>query len=259
MPETHDPERDSVVLVIPCYNEATRLDVGAFTALAAEDPTVSFLFVDDGSSDNTFEVLAPMAQQNAAQIQVVRHESNRGKAEAVRTGMLAALVSHPSVVGYWDADLATPFSELEGMRRILADQADVQVVTGARINLLGRSVRRNLLRHWIGRIFATAASFVLQLPMYDTQCGAKLFRNQPWISDLFAKEFGTRWILDVEILARMSTEPIVTVAGDPRSIICEYPLDNWFDTEGSKLRLREALGAGVDLGKIFFRYRVKRR
>jgi len=249
-----EPAGSTITLVVPCYNEARRLDIERFAGYASTNPDVAFLFVDDGSTDATAAIIAKLLDRNPAQFQLKQLPSNGGKAAAVRAGFLDALEQTASVVGYWDADLATPLEELEGMRRILMERPGVHIVTGARVNLLGRSVRRNLIRHWLGRVFATIASGVLRLPIYDTQCGAKLFRVQTWTPDLFADPFRTSWVFDVEILARIVSKPIVAVAGDPRSIICEYPLSTWVETEGSKLRIRDAFRAVLDLGKIYWHY-----
>ena len=249
----------TVTLVVPCYNEARRLDIDAFSVFAAANPDVAFLFVDDGSTDDTHKVIAKLLDRNPAQFQLKRLSTNGGKAAAVRAGILEALEQPSSIVGYWDADLAAPLRELEGMRQVLSERPGVHIVTGARVNLLGRSVRRNLIRHWIGRVFATIATAVLRLPMYDTQCGAKIFRVRPWTSELFADPFETTWVFDVEILARVVTPPILGKAGDPRAIICEYPLSAWYDAEGSKLRIHNAFGAVIDLAKIYRRYFSRRR
>ncbi len=256
-----EPTRNeaTVTLVVPCYNEARRLDLEAFAGYASANPDVAFLFVDDGSTDGTSSVIAKLLDRNPAQFQLKRLPANGGKAAAVRAGILDALEQPTGIVGYWDADLAAPLEELDGMRQILAERPGVHIVTGARVNLLGRSVRRNLIRHWIGRVFATVATAVLRLPMYDTQCGAKILRVQSWTADIFAQPFQTSWVFDVEMLARVVSEPIVSIAGDPRSIICEYPLSTWFDTQGSKLRVRNAFGAVFDLGRIYWRYLRPRR
>ena len=127
----------------------------------------------------------------------------------------------------------------------------MEVILGSRVNLLGRDIRRRPWRHYLGRLFATAVSLSLDIPVYDTQCGAKVFRASPAIDAVFAEPFGSRWIFDVEILARYLAQPVA--AGDPprRSRIYELVVPAWHDVPGSRLRWFHYFRAVADLFRIW--------
>jgi hypothetical protein len=79
--------------------------------------------------------------------------------------------------------------------------------------MLGRDIRRSAFRHYAGRLFATFASLQLRLPVYDTQCGAKIFRATPEVVALFGRPFRLRWCFDVEVLSRFDAlAPTAAVA-----------------------------------------------
>lgn len=244
----------TTTLVVPCYNEAKRLNVDSFLAFEGLDDGVKYLFVNDGSSDDTQTLLERMRDARPDVIDVHVMEKNSGKAEAVRVGMLRAAEANPDVVGFWDADLSTGLDELAAFRTIMSDRDDLHMVFGSRVNLLGRNVRRKLLRHYIGRGFATVAAWGLRLPIYDTQCGAKIFRCTDEMRERLAAPFISNWIFDVEILARYIAGRRGTDLPQVGEIVYECPLDAWYDVEGSKIRLRNFFTAGVDLTRIMREY-----
>lgn len=248
------PESPDVTVVIPCYNEAHRLNREAFRAYLSSDVRARLLFVDDGSTDNTVQVLASVCQGFESHAAILRCSVNRGKAEAVRFGILHALQHHdPDIVGFWDADLATPLSAIDQLVKVLDEKAAVMMVFGSRIKLLGRDVQRDLLRHYLGRIFATAASLVLELAIYDTQCGAKLFRANAEAAHLFAYPFLSKWVFDVEIIAR--TRRVYGATTETlHHLIYEFPLEAWEDVAGSKVKPIDFVHAFVDLVRIRFHY-----
>ena len=152
-----------LLLVIPCFNEEKRLDVGAFRAFDAE-----FLFVNDGSTDGTLRLLQSLRDSDARRFSVLNLERNSGKAEAVRLGILAALDRGVDLTGFWDADLATPLAQLPGFLEIFATRPEIEMVFGARVRLLGRDISRHASRHYVGRFGATLISQTLGLAVYDT-------------------------------------------------------------------------------------------
>ena len=248
------------IVVIPCYNEAARLHVEAF-ATFLEDPqnaAIDLLFVNDGSRDATLAVLQSLQTRFLARAAILNQPANRGKAEAVRAGMLHALAQRGcSITGFWDADLATPLAQIHDLAAVLALYPHLTMVFGARVRLLGRDIHRQPLRHYLGRIFATAASKVLRLPIYDTQCGAKLFRANDELRAVLAEPFQSRWIFDVELLARF----MFLHRADPnrmRTLIYEYPLPKWRDIAGSKVTPLDFFRAFGELLHIRQRYLTHR-
>jgi glycosyltransferase involved in cell wall biosynthesis len=243
-------------LVVPCYNEAGRIRPEAFSSFLDDHADTDFVFVDDGSTDETASILAELASGRNARGRVVHLRENRGKAEAVRRGVLAAFDEDPNFIGFWDADLATPLHALSGFVEVMRRRPSVEIVMGSRVKLLGRQIRRRAMRHYPGRVFATLASLVLDLPVYDTQCGAKLFRDGPRTRSIFREPFIAGWIFDVELLARYLELLRVDAEGpSPEDTIYELPLRRWTDVGGSKTRPADFLRAAVDLARIWYRYR----
>jgi glycosyltransferase involved in cell wall biosynthesis len=244
------------IVVIPCFNEAKRLNVPAFVEHAVRGDC-DLLFVNDGSTDGTGDLLDELCEVNPASLSVLHLPQNCGKAEAVRRGVLRAFERQPAFVGYWDADLATPLEAIAEFREYLTAHPQVEILLGARVRLLGRSIERRVSRHCAGRVFATAASWVLQLPVYDTQCGAKLFRNTPRTRSLFGEAFRTRWIFDVELLARFVAAAAVAEQS-PEELIHELPLQRWYDVAGSKVQASDFFRAAFQLAGIAWHYRLNR-
>lgn len=248
------------MLVVPCYNEAERFHAKAFADFLGAHEGVAFLFVNDGSSDGTLARLQAFSAEYPDRALVLDVQPNGGKGEAVRRGMLHALSIAPQAfTGFWDADLATPLDALPNFIEVLDSEPAIDIVFGARIRLLGRHVSRNPMRHYAGRVFATAVSLSLGLPIYDTQCGAKLFRPTALLHRVLFMSFKSRWIFDVEILAR-SLAAWKQAGARPEDKLYELPLQTWIDVAGSKLKPRDFLRSFTDLLKIRHAYvRLLRR
>jgi hypothetical protein len=177
-----------------------------------------------------------------------------GKGEAVRAGLYVALERGAGAVGFADADMSTPVEELLRIHSEIYRRT-VKVVMGSRVRLLGTRVERRAVRHVLGRVFATVASNMLRLRVYDTQCGAKFFQNTPQPRQALASPFASRWAFDVELFSRLLSSPGAPYGpGD----FVELPLLAWTDVKGSKLGFGSALRAGVDLFLIGHRMRRRR-
>jgi glycosyltransferase involved in cell wall biosynthesis len=229
-----------VTLVVPCYNEAARLSAEPFAAWCEAHPEGRLLFVNDGSTDATAEVLETMPGD------VLTLPRNRGKSEAVRAGMLAAMEVPCDAIAVWDCDLSAPLCEMEPMLTRLTEREEVAVVIGSRVAMLGHDIQRSPTRHYVGRFFASAASMTLGLPVYDTQCGAKLWRAGPLLATCLETSFIGPWTYDVELLARVlgqfpATAPVP---------IEEVPLRRWHHEDGSKVKPFDLIRALFNLARI---------
>jgi glycosyltransferase involved in cell wall biosynthesis len=244
-----------LILVVPCFNEEQRLPAEELSTFQLDGAKLEILFVDDGSTDGTAAMLEKLSASAPDRFSLLKLEQNSGKAEAVRRGIIAAMERRPELVGFWDADLATPLREIPAFLEVFATRPEIEMVFAARVRLLGRSISRNPARHYFGRVGATLISQSLGLAVYDTQCGAKLFRVGDSIRELFGERFLSRWIFDVEIIARLVQQRGRDLAA---RAIYELPITAWHDVKGSKVRSTDFFRALKDLGRIRRAYRLRR-
>lgn len=241
-----------VCLVIPCYNEERRLPAREILDFVSANPSVTVCLVDDGSSDGTRQLLETLKRDRPGSVMVLPLTTNGGKAEAVRQGVLhVSRATACPLIGYWDADLSTPLPELREMLSVFERQPASRLVMGSRVRRLGSNIKRRAVRRLLGRIFSALASMVLDLPIYDSQCGAKLFRREI-AETAFADRFMTRWLFDVEMLARLLEQ---FGREEVRRTTVEVPLSAWREVGGSKLRVTHMLEAPFELLRIRALYR----
>jgi hypothetical protein len=105
-------------------------------------------------------------------------------------------------------------------------------------------------------VFATCASLAIGLPVYDTQCGAKIFRNTERLRQVFRTPFRVKWTFDVEILARFLL--LERIFGGPKieERFVEYPLERWDDVPGSKLKVRDFFRGAWEILMIAYMFRA---
>lgn len=218
--------KEKICLIIPCYNEENRIDFKKFIEF---DSNCCFIFVNDGSKDNTAKVIEENIRNND-NMYILDLKINMGKAEAVRQGMLyfktLPIFEETEWVGFWDADLATPLDEVYNFfAYVKTFNYSVDSIWGSRIYKLGSKIKRSAKRHYLGRVFATFVGVLLKVDSYDSQCGAKLFKKE-LIDGVFSEKFISRWIFDVEMLLRLKNHKLV-----------ECPLMRWEDIAGSKIKV----------------------
>lgn len=230
-----------MAIIVPCYNEAERLDTAAFEAFMNRYKDISFIFVNDGSSDATGPMLDDFTSKFRRQTAVLHMPCNGGKAEAVRQGMTAAIARGFRFVGYWDADLATCLSAILEFGTLIRRDGNHTVVIGARLRLLGHQIERDPSRRLFSRAFNLVARLALRLNIRDTQCGAKLFEVDGDLVAALAHPFEASWLFDIELLQRLIARK------GRRDFIYEHALFSWSEIAGSKVSMRKSLKAVAQL------------
>ena len=200
-------EKPYISVVVPAYNEATRIaaTVGTIRAfLESLGKPFEIIVVDDGSADSTCEALAAVEG-----ISAISYKPNRGKGYAVRQGMIA---SRGELVAFTDVDLSAPIGELAKL--ILAIEAGADVAIGSRAlkgSMLG--AHQPLYREIGGKALNLFIRVLAVRGIHDTQCGFKLFRGE-LARRVFPKCIVDGWGFDIEVL-RLAKKEGCSVAEIP--------------------------------------------
>jgi glycosyltransferase involved in cell wall biosynthesis len=184
-------------IVIPAYNESARLGATLEKVLAyvhQQGWDAEVVVVNDGSRDNTAEIVRAFAEKNSA-VRLVENPGNRGKGYSVRNGILN---SHGDVVVFSDADLSSPIEEMPKLLEALTAGADIAI--GSRwLRAELQTQRQSLHRQVFGRVFNLLLRIILGLQFKDTQCGFKAFTRGAAQTILPLQRI-ERWGFDPEIL-----------------------------------------------------------
>ena len=238
--------RNNIVtgIVVPCYNEGLRLDVKSFRSFLKNNTHIAILFVNDGSKDNTEEILKGITDLDNAEY--ITCEINYGKAKAVQIGVNALKNEDIEYIGFWDADLSTPLDDIIKFITILNKNNSLSGIIGSRILKLGNNITYKKKRRYYGRLLMFILYFgpLKNIPIYDSQCGAKLFVKDYAIK-IFEKPLLTNWLFDIEILMRLDKlNPV-------KDCIFELPLDEWVHKSDSKIGFKDSLNILRDLIKLY--------
>jgi len=238
---------NKVCIIIPFFNEEKRFNSSHVANFIENHDDYSFCLVNDGSSDGTLSLLNGL-QSSFNQVKVIDLVQNCGKAEAIRQGMMEVLTWNKfEYVAFLDADFSAPIEVIPFM---LDSHPDISVYLGARIKYLGVNIFRDSFRHYVGRVFATLASSTLNLPIYDTQCGAKIFRKD-LIEVAFGEPFISTWLFDLEVIMRI----VKKLGWNQFSLVSrEIPLYEWIEKGGSKVKMSYMFRLPFDLLKVRKKY-----
>lgn len=240
-------------IIIPCYNEAKRLNITAFVHFIRSEEDYHLCFVNDGSKDGTLQVLEAIQRQCPERISVIDVKQNAGKAAAVRSGARYLYnKSDIEYIGFVDADLSTDFTDFKKLVQSLKEDNKLQLVYGSRRK--GGEIKRNFFRNLLSNIIKSIIYLILGLPIEDTQCGAKVFRKEI-IPIAYDQPFMTRWLFDVEIFIRLKKQ---FGRNKVMELIKEQALDRWVHVEDSKLSVKDSLLIPYRLITIWMAYNVNR-
>ena len=238
-------EHFELIIVVPVYNEAERINLESFKRFLREESKTGFCFIDDGSTDGTACMLHSIKKLLPERVTILSLAKNRGKAGAVYHGMAHCLSGFSfDKIAYLDADLATSLEECKEIARHI--NVTTEFAFGSRIAKLDSVINRKRHRFLMGRFLATIISNQLRLKVYDTQCGCKVF-SQNLARMVFDTGFISSWLFDVEIFHRL-----LHIYGKERLIRAtkEVPLKNWIDKGASKVRFWYLFRIGFDLRRI---------
>lgn len=244
-------QKNCVGVVIPCYNEEERLLSSAFKAFAHKNLGYHLCFVNDGSTDNTLEVLKQLKKSNPGNISIYNCKKNGGKAEAVRQGMQHLIKDQQfDYVGFLDADLSTDFRDFDDLVNTI-ENSDFKIVSGSRMARMGADITKESARKVISKTINLIIQTILGMPFKDTQCGAKVM-DRDIASRMFKEKFITKWLFDVEVFMRMRKFYGRSYA---QKLICEQPLKRWIHADGSRLSIKDSVKIIGQLGQIAIHYK----
>ena len=233
-------------LIVPLYNEAARFDSGYWNQLL-HDSDFNFLFVNDGSTDQTSRILEMLSGDSH---KVLHLPHNVGKAEAIRLGFIEVLQNSQfdcSFLGYIDSDNAFDPVEVVNILGSITNDFDSEstdAIWMSRIKLSGNNIQRTTARHFIGRIIATTLGLGLPDFPYDTQCGFKVFSASQSFRLILEEPFRTRWFVDLELYYRFS------VKQNEWMRVQELPLRSWKEVGGSRIGFSSFLTIAKEICRI---------
>lgn len=165
-----------VTVIVPCFNEEAGLPtlLGRLRAMRSHDAAHDWhvLFVDDGSTDETFTALL-RAAGDEPWIEVVRHHENLGLGAALRTGFTC---THSPIVCTIDSDCTYPPERLPELTAALAAGADI--VTASAWHPSSQSTEASRIRVLLSRTVSGIYKFFIGQDVYTFTCLYRVYRRE---------------------------------------------------------------------------------
>lgn len=236
---------NKVVIIIPCFNEAERLNFSYFNILS-RIKSVVWVFVDDGSTDDTSKILKKYS--NKKNILNIKINHNVGKSNAIVYGMnyASSEISNVGWIGFLDSDGAFATSDVENIINMTSSIGRYDAIYTSRVKMAGRNIKRNNARHIISRLITSLFGLVWEDIPYDTQSGFKLYRYADNFNLILKKPFKTKWFFDIELSIR-------SLKYRKKNLnVWEEPVSSWVDMPGSKINYRQSLRISLEVIYIFY-------
>jgi len=215
--------------------------VSYWNQMLATLPEVKWLFVDDGSTDSTKDMLSNFCAEHGGSVLALNQ--NQGKGNAIRLGFKELVNADQAVsyLGYLDSDGAFSIPDVQRLILLSMQKDEVgvnfpwDVFISSRVAMAGRQIDRKIARHYLGRVFATYLTHGWKGAPYDSQSGFKIFRVNQSFNDSLEDAFKTRWFVDLELISRLELRTSYSLR------IWEEPLNFWKDVDGSKILMKHVL------------------
>ena len=156
-------------LIIPLYNEAESLpELKKWIDSALKDFSYEILFVDDGSTDDSWKVIQELAAKDSQTVKGIRFRRNYGKSAALYEGFAAA---QGEIVVTMDADLQDSPEEIPEMVRMIREEG-YDLVSGWKQHRKDNALTKNLP----SKLYNWTARKVTGIKLHDMNCGLKAYK-----------------------------------------------------------------------------------
>lgn len=228
-------------ILIPVFNEQKTIQQ-VVSELSFNYPEIHILIINDGSTDNTYEILDKI---NYSNLQIVHLELNQGKGNALRVGLnILSNLQNESVVIFMDADLEIPGLELKKIITAYEDNPETMAVFGSRF-LEGNNLKKfGFFKVFINGFLTLFTNLIMQNKLTDMETAVKSFKTS-LIKKLNLQ--GKRFEIEPEITLKLDKLNIriieKSISYNPRS-----------KKEGKKMSIK----GGIETLKYIFTFTLSR-